>query len=370
MSKKSITLKKTNTAGFKTQLATYKAVIDKELSTITQRLLSETAEQFGEVPKEVVQAYVNVLTHGGKRIRGSLAMVAYAMFGGTNHKAIVQAACALEMLNTYILIADDIQDRSETRRGGKTAHAQLRDYHVSHHMKGEALHFGEAMAINSFLIAQHYAANIIATLPVRADISLRALQNINRCFMVTAYGQTMDLFVEANGSASVEDVNNILEWKTAYYTFVNPLQLGAILAGASDEDIQTLAEYGLHAGRTFQLTDDVIGTFGKQSITGKSPLDDIKEGKRTLLVVTALAKASPSDAYFLESCLGNQQLTMHEFERCQKIIVDTKALALAEAEAASSAKHAIVAIDKQTSADEVAKHFLIDLAKYLLVRDS
>jgi geranylgeranyl diphosphate synthase type I len=364
------TLSNTDFTSFKKQLSEYKQQIDTELAVIADQLVTGTAEQFGELPKEVVQAYVNVLSSGGKRIRGSLAMASYAMFGGTDKKLITQAACALEMLNTYILIADDIQDRSETRRGGKTAHAQLRDYHINQHLKGDSTHFGEALAINSFLVAQHYAANIITSLSAPSDVRIKALENINKCFIVTAHGQTMDLFVEVNGSTSIADVDNILEWKTAYYTFINPLQLGAILAGADDARVKKLAEYGLHAGRSFQLTDDIIGTFGDEAKTGKSPLDDIKEGKRTLLVVHSLAKASTSDAYFLESCLGNQALTMHEFEQCQKIITHTGALKLTQDEATASAAQACAAIADQATHDAASKQFLIDLANYLLVRDA
>ena len=283
----------------------------------------------------------------------------------------MRAACALEMLNTYILIADDIQDRSHTRRGNKTAHVALRDYHSENHLNGDAQHFGEALAINSLLVAQHYASNLIADLPIDADTRIRALQNINKCFITTCHGQTMDLFIEATGNASIADVNNILEWKTAYYTFINPLQLGAILAGADTKANDALATYGLHAGRAFQLTDDIIGTFGDEDKTGKSPLDDIKEGKRTFMIVQALAKTSSSDAYFLESCLGNQQLTMQEFERCKKIIHETGALATTRQEASDAVELALRALEGNANGwQPTAKKFLSTLAQYVLVRDA
>lgn len=370
MPKPTDTIETTDFTHFKQQLSTHKHTIDTELQRLSEHLLADTNEQFGEVPKEVVAAYAAVLLKGGKRIRGSLAMEAYALFEGDNQPMITQAACALEMLNTYILIADDIQDRSESRRGGKTAHIQMRDFHVKKHLKGDSLHFGEAMAINSFLIAQHYAANLIATLPTSADIRIKALQNVNKCFIVTAHGQTMDIFVESNGAASSEEVNHILEWKTAYYTFINPLQLGGILAGARKADMAKLADYGLHAGRAFQLVDDIIGTFGSSDMTGKSPLDDIKEGKRTLMVLAALEKANASDSYFLEACLGSQQLTMHDFEKCQSIITKTGALDYTKEQAEQSSKKAIAAISSETTWVPQAKQFLIDLAQYILVRNT
>ncbi len=144
MQKYLTTLSNTDFRLFNEQLGKYKTTIDTELAVIAEQLISDTAEQFGELPKEVVKSYCNVLLNGGKRIRGSLAMAAYALFGGKDENLIKRAACALEMLNTYILIADDIQDRSESRRGGKTAHIQLRDYHVKERLKCDALHFGES----------------------------------------------------------------------------------------------------------------------------------------------------------------------------------------------------------------------------------
>ena len=355
-------------SAFTTRLSLYKNDIDTELDQIAKRLLADTKEQFGSMPEEVVQAYLNVLTRGGKRIRGALAIASYEMFGGSDSAMIRQAAAALEMLNTYILIADDIQDRSETRRGGITAHMYLHDYHKKHHLKGDALHFGESMAINSFLIAQHYASNIITALNVPADIKIKALDSVNKCFIITAHGQTMDLYVEASGSTAKEDIQNILIWKTAYYTFINPLQLGALLAGANTNDIDQLNAYGLQAGKVFQITDDIIGTFGDANKTGKSQLDDIKEGKRTLLVAEALSAANTADAYFLEACLGNQQLTQSEFEKCQRIITDSGALSSVRKEAQQSADLASMAL--QSLPESESKQFLIQLAQYLLVRES
>lgn len=354
----------------KARIALHKTVVDDELVRIADGMRSTTKEQFGAMPGEVVDAYLHVLLNGGKRIRGALAIESYRLFGGTDDTLIVQAACALEMLNTYMLVVDDIQDRSELRRGGKTAHIRLKDYHEAQHLKGDALHFGEALAMNSFLIAQHTASSILTQLPTDAATIIKALQTVNQCLVVTAHGQTMDLFVEAAGRASDADVNNILEWKTAYYTFINPLQLGAILARATDAATQAITNYGLAAGVVFQLTDDILGMFGDEATIGKSVLDDIKEGKRTMLITQALKNATTADAYFLESCLANQQLSMHEFTQCQAIIKTSGALAAVQDLAAAKAQVALSALDDIIIPANPAKRFLHDIVLYLLVRTS
>lgn len=370
MSKSLTKLSKQQGADFARTLAAYKQNIDTALAVYVRNLESHTAEQFGAYPLEAVTAFTSVLSRGGKRVRGALAMVGYEMFGGTDTELITKAACALEIMNTYILIADDIQDRSPVRRGGKTAHTLLTDYHRKNHLAGDAAHFGNSVAINSFLIAQYYAMNLFASLPVNSDIRIRAIENVNRCFIVTAHGQTLDIFNEAVEKVTEQEALNVLEWKTAYYTLVNPLQLGAILAGASDTELLELAEYGIHAGKVFQLSDDILGIFSDESVSGKNSLDDIKEGKRTLLTVYALEHAAKPDAYFLGQCLGNQDLTMAEFEQCKSIITSTGALAYARKQAADAADAATAVIVKNTNWPENTKQFLLDLVQYLVDRKS
>jgi geranylgeranyl diphosphate synthase type I len=157
-------LKDTDFKEFSQKINDYKKLINNEIELLSVQLLADTKEQFGEVPGLVVDAYLKLLNRGGKRIRGALAIASYEMFGGTNQAMIVRAAAALEILNTYILVADDIQDRSESRRGGETVHTLLKQMHTKGHLKGDSTHYGEALAINSLLIAQHYAANLILTL--------------------------------------------------------------------------------------------------------------------------------------------------------------------------------------------------------------
>lgn len=370
MQKNLITLSnRIDEAGFSRRLGVYKTIIDEVLATQAIELQLKTAENYGTYPKVAVDAFLDVLLRGGKRIRGALAMVAYEMFGGTDTKMISEAAGALEIMNTYILLADDIQDRSTMRRGGKTAHIILKDYHEAHSLGGDSQHFGEAIAIDALLIAQHFAMNIFAGLNVDPATKILAIQNFNNCFMTTMHGQTLDIFNEVVGHVSEDDLMNVLGWKTAYYTFINPLQFGAILAGATKKDLDGLADFGLNAGRTFQITDDILGIFNNQTETGKSPLDDIKEGKRTILTVYALDHAAAADAEFLKKSLGNQQLTNAEFKECIRIISQSGARDNAQAVAQNSAEKAIKVLTNNKKWDKNTKLFLRELVQYLLVRN-
>lgn len=358
-------------AAFNKALNSYKHEIDSKIAIFCQQATTETHEQFGEYPLEAVRAFCEILSRGGKRMRGALTMVSYQMLGGTNQKVAVEAAAAIEMLHAYILMVDDIQDRSAIRRGGPTAHVALSDYHRSRHLKDDADHFGKSIAMNGLLFGAHSAMNILTGLDVLPKRRLEAIRNVNNHFIVTAHGQSKDIFNEVVETASESDVDRVLTWKTAYYSFANPLQLGAILAGATKDDLKRLEVYSLAAGRVFQLTDDILGVFGDEKTTGKSPLDDIKEGKRTLLTVKALELAPKADAYFLETMLGNKNLSLGQFNRCKDIIEKSGALDYVRRQAKNYVVDALDSLEKtKQSWGRNELDFLMYLVRSLPARKS
>ncbi len=356
-------------ADFIATLKGYKKLIDEDIAVYCEQIIAETNDSFGEYPTEAVRAYCSFLNRGGKRIRGALTITAYKMLGGADEKVALQAARAIEMLHAYILMADDIQDRSETRRGGPTGHMLLKQYHEQNGLKDESQHFGESIAINGLLFGAHSALNVLADLNIDADIRLQAIKNVNKNFISTAHGQSLDIFNEVLPSVDEEAVDKVLLWKTAYYTFTNPLQLGAILAGASENDLKQLEEFSLSAGRAFQITDDILGIYGDEQTSGKSPMDDLKEGKRTLLTVKAIESATEPDSYYLQQMLGNKNLTAEEFQRCREIIVSSGALQYSRQKAQEAVEAALSSLEKVSGTWELTRvQFLSQLVKFLIDR--
>lgn len=359
-----------NNSSLKDNLNYYKNLIDTDLASYSKEIESISFEQFGEYSLIATQLFTSILSRGGKRIRGSLAMVSYFMNGGTDEKVALQAARAVEIMQTYLLIIDDICDRSPTRRGGPTAHEMAKKWHIDNHLKDDPTHFGEAIANITGCLAMHLAFDTILKLNINNDIKVKAMANANDNMIITAHGQYNDIY---NGVLQTTDSNqleNTLIWKTAYYTFINPLQFGAVLAGVEGEALDTLSDYGLSAGRAFQIIDDKLGIFGNEFESGKSPLDDIKEGKRTIMMAYAIENSAKSDSYFLESCLGNQHLTNNDFEKCKSIITDSGALNYAKAESQKSADIALNIIEKTKYWDKSSRQFLQDLVQYIVVRNS
>lgn len=225
--------------------------------------------------------------------------------------------------------------------------------------------------MNAALTANHAAQMLLADLDVDAELRVKAISVLNYALVTTGHGQFNDIFNEVTGEVTERDVDNVLEWKTAHYTLLNPLTFGMCIAGAGCGPTDAIATYALEAGRAFQITDDILGVFGEEFESGKSPLDDIREGKRTILTVHALQHAARADKNFLMQMLGNADLTSAEFKRCKEILVETGSLEYAQGRAEKHIQAALKSLDEQKSYwTEEGTRFLRGLALYLLGRRS
>lgn len=356
---------------FKKRMLDYKQEIDADITKYIKQVKKTTNERYGKKSYLVSGALSDILERGGKRIRGSLVMAGYEMSGGKNYQMILQAARAIEILHAYILVIDDIQDRSGIRRNGPTAHVMLADYHKQHHFAGNSDHFGVAMAVNAALMWEHMAQDILANLDADPILIIKAISIVNENLTTTIHGQTADIMNEIVGEVSERDVYQMMGWKTAKYTILNPLQVGMILAGANDKKIDSITDYAIYTGIAFQITDDITGVFGSEKDNGKSPMDDIREGKRTLMMVYALNHANPTDNKFLIKTLGNRKLTKSDFLHSKQILTTCGAKKYAEQEAEKHVKTALKSLDKNAKYwkdDDI--EFLKNLAIFIITRNS
>jgi len=351
------------------QLETYRRLIDADITVYAAHVHKTTSEQYGRYPTVVTDAFLDMLERGGKRMRGALVIAGYEMCGGTDKQMIVRAATAIEMVHAHLLIIDDVQDRSALRRGKPTVHETLKTYHEQHHWQGDAVHTGYSLALNAALAGGHAAQMLIAGLAVDPELRGKAMGIIAHAILTTAHGQTLDFVQELTGEASATSIEQTMEWKTAYYSILNPLCVGMVLAGAGCEDTDAIRDYALHAGKAFQITDDIIGVFGTSAQTGKGVMDDIREGKRTLLTVHAFAHATPEQISILQRCLGNKALRDDDFAVCQQILRDCGALVYAEQTAQEHVTAALAALDAADRPWQAGQMgFLRDLARSLLKR--
>lgn len=317
--------------------------------------------------KAPVRAFCSVMLRGGKRLRGLLVMKSYFAHGGRDEEVALGAARVFEIIQTSLLIVDDIADRSKLRRGGPSAHILLEEFARTNGMKGSAHHYGVAQTMNAAYAGLHKSTTELLALPVSSDIARRACARFHENILMTINGQIDDIYNEATPETVDEAaITSVMERKTAHYSFLSPIELGARLAGA--ELAPGLREYSIHAGCAFQIVDDIIGTFGKEDETGKGTNDDIIEGKLTLLAHHALTHGSPEQVAVLRRVLGNESATQEECDEVRRIFTATGALEASKAKLAVHEQKALAALDGDEAINPEFAQYLRALGAYLLDR--
>jgi geranylgeranyl diphosphate synthase type I len=258
-------------------------------------------------------------------------------------------------------------DRSTTRRGRPTAHHAFSDAHPDP-SAGDAAWFGISAAVLAGDLAFVWADQLFDASADGVDTehhrAARKLFTLLRTEVIA--GQYLDLSSGGPRATTEADAARIALLKSARYTVTRPLQIGAALAGSAPAVHDALADYGDATGMAFQLRDDVLGMFGVPHHTGKSCADDLREGKRTLLVIRALALATKAGRAALTSALGRHDLDEVAAQRCRDVIAESGALASVEAAIDVHLARAMAAAGRL--ADGAAQP-LIDLAELAARRD-
>jgi geranylgeranyl diphosphate synthase type II len=240
-----------------------------ELLTIFEDRLKE--ETFSSEPKELYAPITYTLALGGKRIRPVLTLMACEMFGGDINKAIPQAI-AIEMFHNFTLIHDDIMDNAPIRRGKATVYKKW--------SSNIAILSGDTLFAYAYQFAQMADKEIVH------DI----LSVFNKTAIQVCEGQQYDLNYELRNDVSVEEYIHMIKLKTAVL-FGASLKIGAIIGGAATSESDKLYNFALNVGLGFQLKDDLLDTFGDESIFGKKTGGDILSNKKTFLYLKALELA-------------------------------------------------------------------------------
>lgn len=271
----------------------------------------ELVAELGPVVISATAALEDFVLRGGKRTRPAFAWTGWLGAGGDpsgdQAESVLTACAALELVQACALIHDDIIDSSRTRRGFPTVHVDFEDRHRDHGWGGDSAHFGVSVAILIGDLALTWADDMVAAAGLDAAARARFAPVWAAMRTEVMGGQLLDVHGEAGADDSVAAALRINRYKTAAYTVERPLHLGAALARADPELIAAYREFGTDIGIAFQLRDDLLGVFGDPAVTGKPSGDDLREGKRTVLVAEALRRADATDpaaARLLRSSLG------------------------------------------------------------------
>jgi len=350
-----------STTSFSSRLKAKKTEID---SAIDRFFAESDTSMYSPHGQEAWDILMEFSSRPGKRIRGTLLLVAFEMYGGKRREEAMKAAVAIELIQNYLLIVDDVMDRSTIRRTKPTVQYIYRDI-LESFKSNDARHIGDMLAVNVGLLASHAAARLMNEIDVGADSLIAANQKFHHNILQTCFGQIDDLYL---GVAKVDegDVIRTHELKSSYYTFINPMQIGALLADADIEEVDLLREFGLPAGVAFQLQDDILGLFGTGS-TGKSNTDDLKEGKVTLMIQYALKHAKGTDLAIMKQALGNQNVSDAQAQEVRRIVEECGAKDYATKQARKFASDAGEVIDKSSWTDDY-KAFLSELMQFITER--
>lgn len=316
--------------------------IEAELSQYIKKINS--VYQLKAISPLLYQEISRFAAGKGKRVRPVLFCIGYLGFAQKPAPGLYESAVSIELLHDFMLIHDDIIDKSPLRRGEPSMHTRFNRYLTAFKnikFNGEDLSIvaGDvvyAIALNAFLSIKEN--------PYRKEAALRKLIE---AALYTGSGEFIELLIGAKPLERVtkNDIYKIYDLKTAQYTFSYPLTIGATLAGADKTQLKLLFDYGRFLGRGFQIKDDIIGVFSEESEIGKSNLTDLQEAKKTILIWYAFQHATPAQKRFIQSILSKPHITKRDLLGMREVITRTGALAYAQQQIQSllSQSHAALA---------------------------
>lgn len=322
---------------------------DALIEAVSQRLERFTDEQLSAAADLGPEAHAFVRSgagtlDGGKRLRARFCLTGWQAIEelrGLRAPApapdVTAAAAALEIFHAAALVHDDVVDNSDTRRGRPAAHRRWETAHRDASWDGDAAGFGRSAAIllGDLLVAwsDDLLEEGLALGDAARAATARAIYAVMR--RDVTIGQFLDVaeeaaYLTAPDSEHAARALRVASLKSARYSVQHPLLLGAALAGADAAQSDALERFGHPIGLAFQLRDDVLGVFGDTAVTGKPSGDDLREGKRTLLIAYAREAMAPGARRVLDELVGDPTLEDEQIAALQSTIVDTGALARVE----------------------------------------
>ena len=303
-------------------------------------------------PQSLYRAARHIIDAGGKRLRPFLVLKSCKMVGGKEEDAIPTAA-SLEMLHTFTLLHDDIMDKDEKRRGVPSVHTK----------------WGVPIAIvaGDLLFAKVYEAitKHTDTKHVKPKRILQVVKEISEATIVLCEGQTRDMMFESKETVSEAEYFRMIEGKTASL-FETSARCGGLLGGATKSQVKRLGEFGRYAGIAFQVIDDILGLTADEKFLKKPVGNDIREGKRTLMVVRVLEKASKRQRKQILETLGNKDASAEQIRETIELIGSLGAIDYAKKLADNYIKKAKKVLARFPASED--REDLISLADLIFAR--
>ncbi|MBU1251166.1 polyprenyl synthetase family protein [Microcella indica] len=337
-----------------------------------EQFLDERATHLGTIAEDL-ERFTDAsrdLLSGGKRFRALFCYWGWHAVAGTvrpddllaeldehpDLSSVVDAAAGLELFHAAALVHDDIMDSSDTRRGMPSAHRRFEAEHARRHWVGSASGYGTSSALLLGDLLLGWSDELLDAGLARLDdqdAARAARAEFQTMRTEVTVGQYLDILEEvawrdAEDADMLPRAHRVLVYKSAKYSIEAPLALGALMAGGTLEQVTALRAFGLPLGVAFQLRDDLLGVFGDPEVTGKPAGDDLREGKRTVLIALARDALPGSAVRLIDELLGDPELTEHQIRTLQATIRDSGAVETVESIIARSVTEALAALESAT----------------------
>ncbi|MEM0198527.1 MAG: polyprenyl synthetase family protein [Fervidicoccaceae archaeon] len=269
------------------------------------KMVNDTALSIKGDPEELYSASFHIFRAGGKRLRPALVFASGLAFGASEEN-LLPFATGVELFHNFTLIHDDIMDNDEYRRGVPTVH-KLYGVPV-------AILAGDLLFSLSLHVPLSYCTQRLSNYRC-----IEASRKLAWASITVAEGQALDMMFEKIDRVSEEQYMEMIYKKTAALIEASTY-IGAVLGRAEERELKKISEFGKNLGLAFQIVDDILGIYGKEEETGKPVYSDLREGKKTLLVLRALELASGDDRRTIENVLGKKDLEREKYREAAEIM--------------------------------------------------
>jgi geranylgeranyl diphosphate synthase type I len=294
----------------------------------------------------------DAIEFGGKRVRAAVSMLACEGAGGAA-TACAPAAAAVELLHSFTLLHDDVADRDDLRRGRPT---------VWHRWGvGQAITAGDAVfALANLTVSQ------LQERGVSAATVCAMLRELNQAALAVCEGQQLDISYEGRSDVQVEEYFDMITRKTGAL-FAHAAAMGAMVGGAPADQTEALRSFGRHLGVGYQIRDDTLGIWGDPSELGKPVGSDLRQNKRSLPIIHALAAAAQAGETDVAAALAEGVATDEDAAAMAERMAQLGSRELCEAMARESLERALVELDRAGLQPDSDRDLRV-LAKQLMVR--
>jgi len=297
----------------------YKPKIDNAIKEIYDRKIKTVKNSF---LNDYYSELRNYFLAGGKRIRPLLCIATYNAFNAKKDEKIIIPSIGTEFLHNASLVHDDIIDKDDFRRGQPAFHFRFRQYHEKYDLKKMvAEDFGVNMGILGgdtafFMGLEAYLFN-----EFEQEINIAAIRHYEEVFKEVCDGVLIEIDMVNKKTLTMDDYIKMISLKTGALIEKSML-IGAIYARVEEKYKSLISTYGLNLGIIFQIIDDILGTFGDEKVTGKPTDGDIREGKKTCLLIEAYDKLSEEKKKILTDLIENPDMTDQDVQKVKTLFLE------------------------------------------------